>query len=126
MPVSVPASLVLTVCLSYGSRLDVVSACRSLCADASAGALLPSSVSEALFSDALSSGNRGRAGGGRTPDPEIVVRTGGERRLSNFMLWEAAYSELFFLDKNWPDVTKDDFIAVWDEYRRGRNKRIGR
>ena len=58
------------------------------------------------------------------PPCDLIVRTSGEQRLSNFMLWRAAYSELMFIDKNWPDMTKDDVSVILEEYQR-RNRRFG-
>ena len=128
---SSPARLTLTICLSYGSRLDIVNAARSLCQDVLSGSLpggASSGVDEVSFAERLSSGRLGAGvgGGGETPDPDLVVRTSGEMRLSNFLLWELAYAEMFFLNKHWPDVTGEDFREVWREYREGRTKRLGK
>ena len=58
------------------------------------------------------------------PDPDLIIRTGGEFRLSNFLLWQAAYSELFFTDKLWPDFTENDFLEALAEFKK-RNRRYG-
>jgi undecaprenyl diphosphate synthase len=59
------------------------------------------------------------------PDPDIIIRTGGEKRLSGFLLWQSAYSELFFIDKHWPDFSKEDLEAVLAEYA-ARERRMGK
>lgn len=60
----------------------------------------------------------------KIPDPDLVIRTGGEQRLSNFLLWQSAYSELYFMNKNWPDFTKEDLDKALIEYQR-RKRRFG-
>ena len=60
------------------------------------------------------------------PDPDLILRTSGEMRLSNFLLWQSAYTELFFLDKTWPEMTKDDFLSILDHYAQGRHRRFGK
>jgi undecaprenyl diphosphate synthase len=60
------------------------------------------------------------------PDPDILIRTSGELRISNYLLWQLAYAELFFLEKNWPEVQKDDFLDIIRSYASGRKRRYGK
>ena len=92
--------LTLVVAFSYGGRHDIVVAARRLAEAAAAGRLDPRAIDEGrlaaeLFTEGI-------------PDPDLVIRTSGEQRISNFLLWQSAYSELVFLDKHWPDFVKDD------------------
>lgn len=106
----------LTVAFNYGGREEIVRAARNLAAAASAGWIEPEAISEASFSAALDT--RGM------PDPDLLIRTSGERRISNFLLWQCAYSELVFLDVLWPDFGEDDLRAAVEEYAR-RERRFG-
>ena len=109
----------LGVCLAinYGGRRDIVAACRAIARDVQNGSLDPSDVSEATISDRL-----GTAG---LDPPDLVVRTGGEHRLSNFMLWEAAYAELRVVDTLWPDFSyKHGWKEALDWYA-GRKRNFG-
>jgi len=108
--------MTLVIALNYGGRREFVLAARRLAAAAAAGLLNPDGIGEkdvaaTLFTAGL-------------PDPDLIIRTSGERRISNFLLWQAAYSEFVFFDKFWPDFEKDDLAAAIDEYRR-RNRRYG-
>ncbi len=87
--------MVLHVALSYGGRWDIVQATRSLAAKAVAGEIAPHGIDEATFASALSLAD--------APDPDLFIRTGGEQRVSNFVLWNLAYTELYFCDTLWPD-----------------------
>ena len=101
---------------------DAAAAARALAADAAAGRLDPASIDEAAFARALA------LGAVLPPDlapVDLLIRTGGERRLSNFLLHETAYSELVFLDDLWPDVTPDVIYVALREYA-GRERRCGR
>jgi undecaprenyl diphosphate synthase len=93
--------LTLWVCLSYGSRAEIVAA-------ANAAVREGRDVDEQGFAQRLWSAGM--------PDPDIVIRTGGRRRISNFLLWQAAYSELFFLDSMWPDFKPETLDSVLEEY----------
>jgi undecaprenyl diphosphate synthase len=106
----------LTVALSYGGRAEIVHAARRLAADAAAGGISPDDVDEALFERYLLTCGM--------PDPDLVIRTSGEKRVSNFLLWQSAYAELVFLDRLWPDFTKDDLAGAVREFR-GRDRRYG-
>ena len=108
--------MTLTVALNYGSRREFVLAVRRLAAAAAAGRLDPDSIDERQVGAALFTAD--------LPDPDLIVRTGGERRMSNFLLWQSAYSEFVFLDKYWPDFAKEDLEAAIREYR-GRQRRYG-
>jgi undecaprenyl diphosphate synthase len=111
-------SLKMNICLSYGSRGEIVNACRSVVDDYLAGRIQSSTEvnEETLSRRMLISG---------TP-PDLFLRTSGEMRLSNFLLWQMAYTELFFLDKKWPELQKDDFLNVLRCYARGRKRRFGK
>lgn len=103
-------AMTLWICLSYGGRAEIVEAVRAVAADGS-------SVTEEIFRAHLWTADM--------PDPDIIVRTGGEQRLSNFLLWQAAYSELFFLKPYWPDFDETQLDAVLAEYAE-RERRHGR
>ncbi len=106
----------LTMAISYGGRQDIVAAVRRLAAAARAGDLDPAEIDEKRFAAALSTHE--------LPDPDLVIRTSGEQRISNFLLWQSAYSELVFLDKQWPDVGKEDLVDAIREFGR-RDRRYG-
>jgi undecaprenyl diphosphate synthase len=102
--------LVLVVALAYGGRWDIVSATRALARDAAAGRLDPQSIDDAAIAAHLA-----LAG---LPDPDLLIRTGGEHRLSNFLLWNLAYAECWFTDRLWPDFDESDLEAALERYRR--------
>ena len=106
----------LNVALSYGARDEIVAAARAAAEAAVAGRLDPASLDEARFERFLSTAGM--------PDPDLVIRTSGERRLSNFLLWQSAYSELVFLDVLWPDFSRADFDGALAEFAR-RERRFG-
>jgi undecaprenyl diphosphate synthase len=106
----------LTVALSYGARDEIVGAARKLAAAVRDGSLDPSQIDETRFAGALATAG--------IPDPDLVIRTSGEQRLSNFLLWQAAYAELVFLDVLWPDFAAEHFAAALAEYAR-RERRYG-
>lgn len=106
----------LTLALSYGSRDEIVAAARRIAQDALAGRLRPEEIDEAAFAARLFTAD--------IPDPDLLIRTSGEQRLSNFMLWQCAYAELVFLDTLWPDFGKADFDAAIQEFQR-RERRYG-
>ncbi|GLR78103.1 isoprenyl transferase [Azospirillum oryzae] len=108
--------MTLVVALSYGSRLEIVHAARRLAEEVAAGRLAP----EAIDEDALSA----RLYTADIPDPDLIIRTSGEKRISNFLLWQAAYAELVFVDTLWPDFTKRDLEAAIEEFHR-RERRFG-
>ena len=106
----------LIVALSYGARAEIVAAARALAEDARGGRLDPADVDEARLAGALATAG--------IPDPDLIVRTSGEQRLSNFLLWQSAYAELVFLDVLWPDFGAEHFGAALAEYAR-RERRFG-
>ena len=106
----------LTVALSYGGRGEITYAARRIAAAVQEGRLALAEVDEALFSSYLLTAG--------LPDPDLVIRTSGEKRISNFLLWQSAYSELVFLDRLWPDFTKDDLADAIREFHR-RERRYG-
>lgn len=110
------AGLTVMVALSYGARQEIVDAARRLAAEAAAGALDPATIDETAFA--------GRLYAPDIPDPDLIIRTSGEKRISNFLLWQAAYAEFLFVDTLWPDFQKSDLEAALDEYHR-RERRFG-
>ena len=109
--------LELFVAVSYGGRWDLLQAARSLAADAARGGLDPGAMDEAAIA--------GRLALAGAPDPDLFIRTGGERRLSNFLLWNVAYTELYFTDVLWPDFGPDEYDAAIGFFA-GRERRFGR
>ncbi len=99
----------LRLAIDYGARDEIVAAVRRLSLEAAGGTLRPESIDEDRFSDALPSAG--------VPDPDLIIRTAGERRLSNFLLWQAAYAEFHFSPKLWPDFESADLEAALDDYR---------
>jgi undecaprenyl diphosphate synthase len=110
-------SMTLCLALSYGGRESIVAAARALCAEAVAGGMRPDQLTEERFTAALQTGGM--------PQLDLLVRTSGEERLSNFLLWEAAYAELYFTDTFWPAFGKADLYEALESYRR-RERRFGR
>jgi len=108
--------LTLTIALSYGSQDEIADACRRIAEQVAAGTLKPQDIT----ADTLSA-NLQTAG---IPDPDMIIRTSGEQRLSNFLLWQSAYSELIFVDKLWPDFSKQDLAAAVEAFQR-RERRYG-
>jgi undecaprenyl diphosphate synthase len=110
-------SLVLQIAANYGGRWDITQAVRGIVHEMSAGKLDPREISAQSIATALSFSD--------LPDPDLFIRTGGEQRLSNFLLWQAAYSELYFTDLLWPDFGAEDLaqaLRVFSE----RERRFGR
>jgi undecaprenyl diphosphate synthase len=110
------ARLNLTVALSYGGRDEIVAAARRLAEAARAGALDPATIDDASLGGALFTAGM--------PDPDVVIRTSGEQRLSNFLLWQSAYAELVFQDVLWPDFGPEHFADALAEFAR-RERRYG-
>ncbi|CAE7676187.1 uppS [Symbiodinium pilosum] len=109
--------LLLNVCLSYGGRSDVARACRNLALQVQRGELEPEAIDDALVRRQLLTGD--------VPDPDVLIRTSGEQRLSNFVMFQLAYAELFFLDKHWPEVTQQDLLDVATAFQ-NRQRRFGK
>jgi undecaprenyl diphosphate synthase len=108
--------LVLTLALSYGGRNELVRAARSLAREAAAGRLDPEAIDESLLSSVLDTAG--------FPDPDLLIRTSGETRISNFLLWQAAYAEFVFLEVLWPDFSAAHLRAALGEFAR-RQRRFG-
>jgi len=106
----------LTIALSYGARAEIAAAARAAAAAVLAGHLDPNGLREDVFAGFLATAG--------TPDPDLVIRTSGEQRLSNFLLWQAAYAELVFLDVLWPDFNETHFAAALAAFAR-RERRFG-
>lgn len=107
----------LNVCMSYGSRSEIMNATRRIADSCVKGQLKPDDIDEAVFSDNLTTAGM--------PEPEIMLRTSGEYRISNFLLWQCAYSEFFFADCDWPELEKEDLLDVMRQYANGRSRRYG-
>lgn len=108
--------LTFTLALNYGGRQDIVAAARQFAREAAAGRLDAEEIDAERFAGALSTAGM--------PDPDMLIRTSGEQRISNFLLWQCAYAEMVFLDKLWPDMGKDDISRAVAEYQR-RERRYG-
>ena len=108
--------MVLNVALSYGGRTEIVEAVRHIAKDAASGILLPQDVTSKTFSDYLYT--RG------LPDPDLMIRTSGETRISNFLLWQMAYTELYFTKTLWPDFRRRDLLLAIMDYQQ-RERRFG-
>ena len=110
------AGLKLTVAVAYGGRWDIVNAARKLASQVASGSLAPAAIDEERFAAELELGS--------LPDPDLLVRTGGEQRISNFLLWNLAYSELYFCDCLWPDFGEQEFDEALLTFAR-RQRRYG-
>lgn len=109
--------LSLNICLSYGARAELVRAMRRLAGRAGRGEIAADAITEADVAAELYTAE--------WPDPDLLIRTSGELRLSNFLLWQLAYAELYVTPVLWPDFTRDDLLAAIQEYQR-RDRRFGR
>ena len=109
--------LCLTLSLSYGSRTEIVSAVREIARKAAEGDLDPASISEATVAAHLYTREM--------PDPDLLIRTSGEMRISNFLLWQIAYSEIFVTDTLWPDFNREEYLEILRAYGR-RERRFGK
>lgn len=108
--------LVATLALSYSSRYEIIETCRSLAGQVRDGKLRPEEIDEKTFSSRLYTAN--------LPDPDLLIRTSGELRISNFLLWQISYSELYITDKCWPDFTEEEFVKALKDYGK-RERRFG-
>ncbi|MAV90919.1 MAG: hypothetical protein CL676_05820 [Bdellovibrionaceae bacterium] len=109
--------MTLTLALSYGGRQEIVSAVKSLAKKVARGELLPEDISDEIFAAEMDSAF--------LPDPDLILRTSGESRISNFMLWQCAYSELQFIDKAWPDFNSSDLQNALATFR-SHERRFGK
>ena len=109
--------LVLNLFVSYGARDEIVRAARALAHEVAAGRLAPEAITEDMLSARLYTAD--------CPDPDLLIRTSGEQRISNFLLWQLAYSELFITEVLWPDFTRTELFGAIAEFQR-RDRRFGR
>ncbi len=106
----------LNVCVNYGGRQEIVKVARELALKSSSGEIKPTEINEELFnSELLTRGSK---------DPELLIRTSGEKRISNFLLWQLAYSEIYISDVMWPDFNELEFLKAILDYQ-SRNRRFG-
>jgi undecaprenyl diphosphate synthase len=109
-------AFVLTLALNYGGRNEIVSAAQTLAQKAIEGKINPEEITELLFSQTLMTSE--------IPDPDLLIRTGGELRISNFLLWQAAYTEFYFTPVLWPDFREKDFCNAINAFQ-NRERRLG-
>lgn len=109
-------ALTLILALSYGAREEIVHGVKGVLSDINNGKLDPSKIDTEKFSEYLYTA--------RTPDPDLLIRTSGEKRLSNFLLWQISYAELFISDKLWPDFSKEDLLEAIEDFS-DRERRYG-
>jgi len=109
--------LVLCLALSYSSRWEIVEACKSLAQKVASGEMSAEGIDDAAFAAHLTTSDM--------PDPDLLIRTGGDLRISNYLLWQIAYSELYFTEKFWPDFGRDDFYEAIIDYQQ-RERRYGK
>ncbi|MGN1334112.1 MAG: isoprenyl transferase [Anaerovoracaceae bacterium] len=108
------------IALNYGSRAEITRAVKRICHLTESGVIKSEEVTEAMIAMELYTGNDN----GNIPDPDLIIRTSGEERLSNFLLWQAAYSEFAFTDTLWPDFTPEEFESIIEEFST-RGRRFG-
>lgn len=108
--------LTFVIAVNYGSRDEIIRALRHMMRDCKDGRITPEQVDEGLFSEYLDTRE--------IPDPDLLIRTSGEQRLSNYLLWQSAYTEFYFTDIYWPDFNKDELIKAI-EYYNSRDRRFG-
>jgi undecaprenyl diphosphate synthase len=106
----------LVLALSYSSRWEITEAVKKICSDVKSGKIQQNEIDENLISSYLTTAG--------IPDPELLIRTSGESRISNFLLWQMAYTEFFFTDKLWPEFTKEDLYTALIDYQ-NRERRFG-
>lgn len=109
--------LVLNLALSYGARSDILASVKKIAKDVQSGLIDTDAITEDLLRENLSTSN--------IPDPDLLIRTSGEQRLSNFLLWELSYAELYFTEKHWPEFKEADFLAALDAFSK-RDRRYGK
>lgn len=105
-----------TIALNYGSRDEMTRAARKMAQDCADGKLDPAQIDESVFESYLDTHG--------IPDPDLMIRTSGEQRLSNYLLWQLAYSEFYFTDVPWPDFTKEELVKAIEEFNH-RHRRFG-
>lgn len=110
-------SMTFVLALNYGGRLDIVNAAKKIASKIKKGIIDVDDIDSEYFSSNLYTSG--------IPDPDIIIRTGGDYRISNFLLWQMAYSELFFVDKFFPSFSKEDFLSIVSEFS-SRKRRFGK
>lgn len=110
-------ALVLNIALNYGGRAEILAAIKGIARQVKKGELDPESLQEGDFTKRLFTFGQ--------PDPDLLIRPGGERRISNFLIWQMAYTELYFSERYWPDFSRDDFLAAFEAYGH-RERRFGK
>ncbi len=110
-------NMTLVLALSYSSKWEILDAVKQIAEKAKRNEIAPEKIDEALFSSFLTTKN--------IPDPELLIRTSGEQRISNFLLWQIAYSEFYFTEKLWPDFGKEDFYEAILDFQ-NRERRFGK
>ena len=108
--------LTVTFAISYSSRLEILQACRKMAEEAVRGEIKPSEMTEEMISQNLYTAN--------LPDPDLLIRTSGELRISNFLLWQISYAELYITDKFWPEFTEEEFVKAVQNFQK-RERRFG-
>ena len=114
---SANTAMTLVLALSYSARWETAEALRQICTDAREGRITPETITEDTLRIYLATRNY--------PDPDLLIRTGGELRISNFLLWQMAYTEFYFSDQLWPDFRKEDFFDAVYDYQ-NRQRRFGK
>ncbi len=109
--------MTLVVALSYSSRWEISEACRRIAVEVREGRMSPEQIDENTVSASLTTSD--------IPDPELMIRTSGEKRISNFLLWQLAYTELYFTERLWPDFGKEDFYKAVADFQK-RERRFGK
>jgi undecaprenyl diphosphate synthase len=110
-------SVTFNIAINYGGRNEILQACKSIAKLVRAGELDPHQLDESLFTQYLDTQG--------LPDPDLLIRTSGEQRLSNFLLWQLAYTELYITNTHWPDLSEDEFIQAIADYQQ-RQRRFGK
>ena len=107
----------INLAIAYGGRQEILHACQDICQEILKGRLKPNAINDVVFKHHLQTNGH--------PDPDMILRTGGEERLSNFLIYQSAYAELFFIKSFWPELKKDEFMETIDEFAQ-RQRRFGR
>ena len=110
------AGLILNIAFNYGGRLEIIDAVKAIAANAKNNRIAVDDISEATMSESLYT--RG------LPDPDLLIRTSGEKRISNFLLWQLSYAEFYFTEKFWPDFTKEELVKAIEDFKT-RERRYG-
>jgi undecaprenyl diphosphate synthase len=110
-------SVTFNIAINYGSRHEIIQACQTIATRAKCGELDPLEIDESIFSQHLDTDG--------LPDPDLLIRTSGEQRLSNFLLWQLAYTELYITNTHWPDFSNDEFTQAIADYQQ-RQRRFGK